>query len=42
LKELVKHYTEKGYKTDKKFYTEELGMSEEAWNEWNGIGTEEE
>jgi hypothetical protein len=42
LKELVKHYTEKGYKTDKKFYTEELGMSEETWNEWNGIGTEEE
>ena len=31
-----------GYKPVKKWYIEDYGMSEETWNEWNGIGTEEE
>lgn len=30
------------YKPVKKWYIEDYGMSEETWNEWNGIGTEEE
>lgn len=33
---------EHGYKTCKKWYIEEAGMTEELWNEWNGIGTEED
>jgi len=33
---------EHGYKTCKRWHIEEAGMSEELWNEWNGIGTEEE
>lgn len=41
-KELIKFLMDKGYKTSKKFYIEELGMSEELWNEWNGIGVDEE
>lgn len=41
-KELIKFLMDKGYKTSKKFYTEDRGMSEELWNEWNGIGANEE
>lgn len=41
-KELTKFLADKGYKTSKKFYMQELGMSEESWNEWNGIGVDEE
>lgn len=41
-KELIEFLVSKGYKTSKKFYMEECGMSEELWNEWNGIGTDEE
>ena len=41
-KELTKFLTDKGYETSKKFYMEEFGMSEESWNEWNGIGADEE
>ena len=41
-KELIKFLMDKGYKTSKKFYIEDCGMSEELWNEWNGIGVEEE
>ena len=41
-KELMKFLADKGYKTSKKFYMEDLGMSEESWNEWNGIGVDEE
>lgn len=41
-KELIDFLVSKGYKTSKKFYTEDLGMSEDLWNEWNGIGTGEE
>ena len=41
-KELTKFLTDKGYETSKKFYMEEFGMSEESWNEWNGIGAGEE
>ena len=41
-KELIKFLMDKGYKTSKKFYTEDCGMSEELWNEWNGIGADEE
>lgn len=41
-KELIKFLTDKGYKTSKKFYTEDCGMSEDLWNEWNGIGIDEE
>lgn len=33
---------EHGYKTCKRWHIEEAGMSEELWNEWNGIGTEED
>lgn len=39
-KELIKFLMDKGYKTSKNFYTEEFGMSEEIWNEWNGIGAD--
>lgn len=33
---------EHGYKTCKRWHIEEAGMSEELWNVWNGIGTEED
>lgn len=42
FEELKNHYLSKGYKKDKQFYTEELGMSEETWKEWNCIGQDEE
>lgn len=41
-KELNEFLKAKGYKTSKKFYTEDCGMSEELWNEWNGIDVDEE
>lgn len=33
---------EHGYKTCKRWHIEDAGMTEELWNEWNGIGTEED
>lgn len=39
VKEWLKEH---GYKPEKAFYLEDYGMTEETWNEWNGIGTEEE
>lgn len=35
LEEIKKWLDEKGYKTTKRFYTEDCGMSEETWEEWN-------
>ena len=36
-KEVLDFLKEHGYKTEKKWYLEDYGMSEETWNEWNGI-----
>ena len=33
--EIVEWLKEHGYKTDKDFYREDMGMSEETWEEWN-------
>jgi hypothetical protein len=33
--EVLDWIKEHGYKTDKQFYMEDMGMSEELWNEWN-------
>ena len=33
---------EHGYKICKRWHIEDAGMTEELWNEWNGIGTEED
>lgn len=41
-KEITDFLKGKGYKTSKKFYMEDCGMPEETWNQWNGIGVEEE
>lgn len=35
LEEIKNWLNEKGYKTVKRFYTEDYGMSEETWEEWN-------
>lgn len=33
--EVLDWLKEKGYKTTKRWYLEDYGMSEETWNEWN-------
>ena len=40
--EVTNWLKEHGYKPVKQWYMEDYGMSEETWNEWNGINTEEE
>lgn len=34
-KEIMNWLKEKGYKTDKQWYMEDCGMTEDLWNEWN-------
>lgn len=33
--EIMNWLKEHGYKTDKEFYMEDMGMDEETWEEWN-------
>lgn len=35
LNEIKRWLKEKGYKTVKRFYIEDCGMTEETWEEWN-------
>lgn len=39
-KELMAFLKAEGFKTSKKFYMEDCGMTEELWNQWNSNDTE--